>query len=209
MTTTENVASQDDASPASDGAVSWLARTIDAVVANGWAPLPIAPGTKKPGNPTWQSHRRPDGEGQVIDSGTALAWAQALANRQGDARNVAEWKGWGPDVGLGIRCDDVVGVDIDVTTRRGGGGRGADGRNPWADAATAGRTPEGRCCTTGRPNRCTRASREAAGRGWLHAGIPSPRARRCSPSRSIPTPSSPTAGARRRRATRASPTCRW
>ena len=51
MTTTENVASQDDASPASDGAVLWLARTIDAVVANGWAPLPIAPGTKKPGQP--------------------------------------------------------------------------------------------------------------------------------------------------------------
>ena len=116
MTSTDYVVPPDGASSASGGAVSWLARTIDAVVANGWAPLPIAPGTKMPGSPTWHSHRRPDGEGRSTE--LRISTWQGLKRWpivKATPENVAEWKSWGPDVGLGIRCDDVVGIDIDVT----------------------------------------------------------------------------------------------
>ena len=117
-----------------------------------------------------------DGEGQVSPIRISSGRAEALANRQGDARAVAEWKGWGPDVGLGIRCDDVMGIDIDVDDEGRGGGDRSDGRRgPRPDAAAPCRPlaeadaglPAGRA--DAQVHR-----RGAAGRGRLQGGVHRP-----------------------------------
>lgn len=79
---------------------SWMARVGARLVTNGYAILPIAPGTKKPGQfaraawhdyPQWNRH----------------------ASRATTEFEVATWSSW-PDCGVGIVGGAVVAIDIDI-----------------------------------------------------------------------------------------------
>lgn len=79
---------------------SWMARVGARLVTNGYAILPIAPGTKKPGQfaragwhdyPQWNRH----------------------ASRATTEHEVATWSSW-PDCGVGIVGGAVAALDIDV-----------------------------------------------------------------------------------------------
>jgi hypothetical protein len=79
---------------------SWMARLGARLMANGYAVLPIAPGTKKPGQfararwhdyPEWNRH----------------------ATRATTAFEVATWSAW-PDCGVGIVGGAVAALDIDI-----------------------------------------------------------------------------------------------
>ena len=79
---------------------SWMARVGARLVTNGYAILPIAPGTKKPGQfaragwhdyPQWNRH----------------------ASRATTELEVATWSSW-PDCGVGIVGGAVAALDIDV-----------------------------------------------------------------------------------------------
>ncbi len=79
---------------------SWMARTGARLVSNGYAILPIAPGTKKPGQfargrwhdyPQWNRH----------------------ANRATTEFEVTTWSTW-PDCGVGIVGGTVAALDIDI-----------------------------------------------------------------------------------------------
>ena len=47
----------------------------------------------------------------------AAHMGSGLADLEVTSENVTEWKGWGSGVGSAVRCDDVVGVDVDVYIR--------------------------------------------------------------------------------------------
>ena len=79
---------------------SWMARVGARLVTNGYAILPIAPGTKKPGQfaragwhdyPQWNRH----------------------ASRATTEFEVATWSTW-PDCGVGIVGGTVAALDIDI-----------------------------------------------------------------------------------------------
>lgn len=83
-----------------------LTDLIDRVFENGYTPLPIKPGSKIPGALTFSGHD----EGTFVLQWRNLGGWQSL---QVTDASIDEWKNWSR-AGLGIRGDNVVGIDIDV-----------------------------------------------------------------------------------------------
>lgn len=79
---------------------TFMARFGERLVARGYAILPIAPGTKKPGR---------------FASGTWLDYADWTrhADRPTTALEVQTWSGW-PDAGIGVLGGGVAAVDVDI-----------------------------------------------------------------------------------------------
>jgi hypothetical protein len=79
---------------------SYMARLGARLVDNGYAVLPIMPGTKKPGQfkrGAWRDYR---------------GWTKH-GTRPTSEHELIVWSGW-PDAGIGIPTGTVIGVDIDV-----------------------------------------------------------------------------------------------
>ncbi len=79
---------------------SFMARHGATLVDNGYAILPIMPGTKKPGRFT---------QGQWVDYGD---WSRHC-RRPTSEHEIEIWSAW-PEAGIGIACGRVVAIDIDM-----------------------------------------------------------------------------------------------
>ena len=77
------------------------------LLAAGYIPIPIEPGTKKPWVPAWSSYRLPDGQPHSKDD------MYDVDQHQMTPAVIDEWIRRYPGAGVGVSCINIVVVDID------------------------------------------------------------------------------------------------